>query len=302
MSYISAVMQYARGRRFDGPPIEFVTPALSAIIAASSIADGRAQWEGIRFAPDAESYATTNGLINVLNGGLPPSEQSGQRGRTYSQLARLSPGSVDSANKTIGDLIFAQLGTTAVARNLAGIVGELHDNVESHADGAGYSAAQVYSRRAGKELQFCVADAGKGMLANVRKMFPDVNADKDAIVWCLKRGNTTAGNRSEWAQRLPDDCLSSPFGDSVDTYQNENHHVGEGLARLQDIILGLGGSLWVWTGGCNASIQNEVVTPLPLENLAWRGVVVAFDVRIPDEANDGVGQDRSQLARRIGLE
>ena len=117
-----------------------------------------------------------------------------------------------------------------VADQLAKVVGELHDNVASHASGLGFSCAQAYNDAGAKRIEFALADRGRGMLRNVRELFPEVESHPEAIAWCLKRGNTTARNESDpWAQRLPDDAMVSPFPGNTRPESREDHHIGEGL-------------------------------------------------------------------------
>ena len=72
----------------------------------------------------------------------------------------------------------------------ARVVGELHDNVASHASGRGFSAAQFY-RQGRSRLEIAIADGGSGFLRNVRRVMPNITTHGAAIEWCLKKGNVS---------------------------------------------------------------------------------------------------------------
>ena len=163
---------------------------------------------------------------------------------------------MDCCNRIIADLLHNTLGgddNEGFINAVTKVVGELHDNVPSHAAGTGFSAA-VYCTDDSCRLEFAIADCGCGMLHNVVAP-PSVADHRQAIEWCLKRGNTTARHVDDpWAQRLPADSIGSPYGPSVSTFSSENHHIGEGLFCLTELVRMADGQLWIWTGNAQLTI------------------------------------------------
>lgn len=143
-----------------------------------------------RVVGNAESYAETIGLLDLLAGNT--LRRRPKEGASYSPLVELtSHAEVDPSNRVINELIHGQLYEFPhLAAQASIITGELHDNVPSHAMGAGFSMAQYYGQD--RMLEVCVADAGRGMLANVRTVAPTASTDGEAIQWCLGEGHTTA--------------------------------------------------------------------------------------------------------------
>lgn len=187
------------------------------------------------------------------------------------------------------------------------VVGELHDNVASHASGVGFSAAQVYNGQKGKRwIEFAVADSGCGMLRNVRQLVPTIASDDDAIKWCLIRGNTTAGERDSWAQRLPEDCLYSPLPSGVTSFSNENHHLGEGLAVLTELITIAAGELWIWSGNCEFTLDEQGRSYYrTADDIQWQGVAIEIKLDV-DRALGALATPLADakleaLAGRLGL-
>jgi len=286
--------------------VRWVTPILTSVLAASSIRHQNIN-EKIAFHGNADGYAENNLLLPVISGKYEFPKRSGGQGVSYTKLTRLAThNEVDSCNSVINDLISEQFHdfSPQAAGSLMKIVGELHDNVASHANGTGFSCAQTFNDAGNcRRIQFAVADAGCGMFANVKRVIPSIETDHDAIKWCLKKGNTTARPRSDnWAQRLPEDCQINPYPDTVSTFVNEDHHIGEGLWQLKELVRQLNGGLWVWSGFgeyCYNSDKEESKDC----RIDWQGVALEFEFTIPaggqatPEQQDGL----EALARRIGL-
>lgn len=263
--------------------------------------------EKLRFSPDASLYASSNGLKAVLSGGYSHPVRSKKQGKSYTKLTRLATHTeVDACNSIINDLIFEQFAgySERIVGMLAKVVGELHDNVASHASGCGFSSAQVYNDASGRRIEFAIADTGCGMLRNVRRVDPSVVDDPGAIVWCLKKGNTTARstNADGWAQRLPNDAVCNPFPVSVRSVQSEDHHVGEGLWRLHQLIEAVNGSLWVLSGsGEFRYLGGERNVGKALT--AWNGVAIEFEIIVPRDSSPSVEREDEleELGRRLGI-
>jgi hypothetical protein len=235
--------------------VEWLSPIIVAMLAAAVAGDVRARErvrERISLSPEQQAYSLTCGLQAIIEGRYETPSVTGLQGLTYTRLTRLaSPHEVDACNAVINNLFYEQLGKNGeeFIRLLSKVVGELHDNVASHARGVGFSSAQRYRRAGGDVIQFAIVDCGIGMLRNVKRVAPSVTTDERAIDWCLQRGNTTAvSDGDDWAQRLPEDSLFSPYPETVRTIAGENHHQGLGLWHLREIVRAAGGSFWVASG------------------------------------------------------
>ncbi len=241
------------------PSVKFVSPVVSTIVAAKSLYDPG--FRIIECEPQCQEYAEMIGLTEAIRGDHPVGKPGGLHGRSYSRLSRLAfESEVDSCNKVISDVLHNALDVGPNAgyiNTIAKVVGELHDNVPSHARGTGFSAAQVYSTDGNYRLEFAIADGGCGMLHNVQGMDSSVATDQEAISWCLQRGNTTAGSADDWEQRMPEDYLVSPFPQSVSFITTQNHHVGEGLWCLTELVREAKGSMWVWSGDAQLFVHSD---------------------------------------------
>lgn len=175
----------------------------------------------------------------------------------------------------------------------------------SHADGLGFSCAQTYNTGGARRIEFAIADSGRGMLKNVQRISPDINSDSEAISWCLQRGNTTARRvkTGDWAQRLPDDAVVSPYPSTVPIQRNEDHHVGEGLWKLAELTRNLDGKLWVASGKGQVLIESgkEVASD---SRINWLGVAIELEIVVSADYQPTPEQQAGieRLARRIGFE
>jgi len=268
-----AAMQGVTNENLPHTTVNFVSPVLSCVCAVLS--QRGACKNPIRFQGAAERYAETNGLASLLAGCYRNEIPSGQQGITYSRLTRLLEAhEVDAGNRVIADLLYSQLGGSPFTNQLVGVVGELHDNVVSHASGAGYSCAQTYNCGEQRRVEFAVADLGRGMLSNVKKILPNMESDLKAIQWCLKKGHTTAGAVDKWAQRIPGDSIGSPIPGPVYYADTENHHAGLGLYQLRKLVRFFQGKLWIWSGKTQILIHGGKLEILPNSAGNWDGVVI----------------------------
>ncbi|MBI1947641.1 MAG: hypothetical protein HYS27_18265 [Deltaproteobacteria bacterium] len=247
----------------------------------------------------AKTYSATIGLDDALLGREPG--RSFFHGRSYSPLARLeSAATVEACSGIIDDFIYDRLAAhKPLAQHIARVVGELHDNVASHARGVGFSAAQVFEG----QLELAVVDAGCGMLANARRAKSTITTHAEAIAWCLTRGNTSADSIDAMAQFLPEDSIGSPFPPSVTTVGQPyaNHHLGEGLWRLQELVRAVGGSLFLWSGDARVWIDREATTTT--QGPAWDGLVVEMTLPVAGGGGE-TGQwneELEALATRLGI-
>ncbi len=306
MNYQDAIttMRQVTNESLPRTTVHFVSPVLSCICAALS--QRGACKNPIHFHGNSEEYAQANGLASLLEGNYRPEDRSGQQGITYSRLTRLLMNhEVDAGNRVIADLLYEQFGNNRFTNRLVGVVGELHDNVVSHAEGAGYSCAQTYNRNGQRRVEFAVADFGIGMLSNVKKIAPNTESDLEAIKWCLKKGNTTATGMDEWAQRLPDDSIRSPIPGPTYNAGTENHHVGLGLYQLRQLVRLFQGKLWIWSGNTQILIQGGKMAVLANAAGNWQGVVVELEVTVPSQGSPGesgtLSAELEDLAKSLGI-
>lgn len=187
---------------------------------------------------------------------------------------------------------------------VAQVVGELHSNVAAHASAAGFSAAQVYCDEQGRRLEFAIADCGKGMLKNVRRVVPDMLSHADAIKWCLVQGNTTAQAPDPLAQRLPADSVVNPYPSTVATVITPNHHIGRGLWCLTELIRKVDGKLWIYTGNAAYLVTSGGRNRVESTDLLWDGLAIEIEIDV-DKAqslNDSqLSPTLAEVARRLGL-
>lgn len=295
--------QLVRQRRAGiSPHISFVTPIVSATVAAACTRNQLAR--ELPFAnSDCMDYAETTGLTLAMKGLDPVGQAGGLHGQTYSRLTKLyNHAQVNTCNKVIADVIYAQLEGPAnggFVDSVVKVVGELHDNVPSHANGSGFSAAQVYD---GERLQFAVADCGCGMLTNVQKSGLTIDSHVGAIEWCLQRGNTTAKPRDEWAQRVPDEAGGNVLPDGVEAFVEDNHHIGEGLWRLTELARRAGGCVWIWSGDCSMLIGPDDTTTKRTA-VSWPGVAIEieFDVSRARELISRPTDGSAAIAEGFGI-
>lgn len=308
-----AAVQFLRSISVDDRPlrIQWLSPVMTALLAALSARDSEVRRNiatRLLLADNQQSYANNCGLTAILEGGYESPRATGLQGKTYSRVTRLnSVHEVDACNAIINELFHEVFGglDSLFARMLAKVVGELHDNVASHASGMGFSSAQRYRRQEGDVIQFAIADCGVGMLRNVHRKLPEIETDEEAIAWCLGRGHTTAGTDGDgWAQRLPDDSLFNPYPPTVQTRTGENHHQGLGLWHLREIVQTAGGGFWVASGQAQcrylAHSESPVYDPL---SPRWTGVAIDVELPIPRAAAPTPAQRAGleRLAERLGL-
>jgi hypothetical protein len=285
--------------------VTFVSPIVSTMLAAACNNGAIPVQDRTKYAPGVKGYADNCGLSAVLNGTYEFPQRSGKQGHSYAKLTRLSSHSeVDCCNQIINDLIFEHLEQFGcVAGHLAKVVGELHDNVASHAGGLGYSSAQVYNDGAGRRIEFAIADGGCGMLRNVRQVVPNLASHAEAIAWCLVRGNTTARRGSDgWEQRLPDDATISPYPPSAATRSQEDHHIGEGLWKLAELTKNLDGRLWVTSGDGQVLLESGKQT-VSNSRMNWSGVAIELELVVAADSQPTAQQQAGieRIAQRVGL-
>jgi len=269
MNHTVAMGLVQRLRAGEECSVNWVSPAVSAILAAVRIARVTTP---VTFQGHALEYARINGLRSVLEGEPVPRPESGALcGTTYSPLASLATHpEVNACNERIGSVLQNALRAwpPAVLSALLDIIGELHDNVASHARARGYSAAQVY----GSRLEYVVADCGQGLLKNAKRVRPMMTTDVEAVEWAFERGTTSCGDEPDpMAQRMPEDHI---YGDA----ELGDHHQGIGLAKVRDVVDRAGGSLWVATGSAHRVYGNGRWRDSYGAQPPWPGLAIELDI------------------------
>ena len=306
-------LKLMRAIRGDGltVPVEWLSPIIVTMLASATASDSHLRErlrERILLKQDQKTYAVNCGLQTVLDGQYVSPSLTGLQGSTYTRLTRLASAyEVDACNAVINNLFYEQLVDNGgeFIRVLSKVVGELHDNVASHARGVGFSSAQRYRRAGGDVIQFAIVDYGVGMLRNVKNVAPSVTTDAQAIDWCLQRGNTTAATEGDgWEQRLPEDSMFNPYPQTVRTTIGDNHHQGLGLWHLREIVGAAGGSFWVASGAGQCRYLAGAATPF-YDSLkpSWQGVAIEVELPVPQwtRANAERRAVLEGLAGRLGL-
>jgi hypothetical protein len=211
-----------------------------------------------------------------------------KRGTNYSMLERLDiPEATEAATSAINGCIRNSLGSDLpkpFVELFCDVVGDLHDNVWSHGKASGFSIAQRWKESPWNPLsndyniEFALADSGKGFLREVQSVKLPIKSDREAIEWCILEGHSTKKIRpvSDWAQRMPPDLIGNPLRGVEQTRVSENHHMGLGLAKLVRLVREFRGFLWLAPGSEPAYI--DIKYP-------WQGVAMACRFRSSDIAN-----------------
>jgi len=135
----------------------------------------------------------------------------------------------------------------------------------------------------------------------------EVDSHSDAIRWCVQRGHSTKklSPSNDWAQHLPADAIGNPFRGVEKTRYSDNHHMGEGLAKLFDLVTKYRGILQIVSGDGALIVDNTGGIHYCSFRGFWPGVAIscgfysALISKIPqDEADDDV----TNIMRAIGVQ
>ncbi len=161
------------------------------------------------------------------------------------------------------------------------VVGELHDNVWAHGKATGFSMAQKYKvpREDDTYVEFALADLGLGFMGEMHRSKKECSSHQEAIEWCIQEGNSTKLHDDPWTQRIPEDCLRSPFGSSVPVRDSENNHQGLGLAKLVRLVNAYSGSLQIASGDALFTIDENKDTIYKRLPIQWKGVAISCRLR-----------------------
>ncbi len=232
---------------------------------------------------DTQSYVSAIGLEPVLGGTDSYPYARKNSGVNYSQLVLLN--SVDDTDKATSAIngcirdIFQNENNKKFINELCAVVGDLHDNVWSHGKSTGISMAQKWKKQNSNNeflFEFALADCGLGFLAELKRVGLSINNDKDAIEWCIVKGNSSKNLKKpdEWSQRLPLDISDNPIPGIGKAVISENHHMGLGLAKLIKLVSDYKGQLWLSSGLNTLHISVDGSKKFFSHN-TWKGVALA---------------------------
>lgn len=267
-----AILDRLRSGR-DGE-VRFVSPIVSACLAVHLLENETHSARVLLMTPHAKDYSRINGLRSVIDGSTEPQPQTGALcGLSYTPLVSLvNHAEVNSCNQRINSVIRTCLREypRPIINALCKSVGELHDNVAAHADGRGYSAAQVFDRR----IELAIADFGVGLLHNAKKVGA-ATSEAQAIEWACERGTTSVVD-DEWRQR------------GVDADPDEDHgpdgaHLGLGLWQLRTLVDIAGGTLWLGTGKTSRTFSNGHWSGTERGPFVDRGLAIEVDMPLDVE-------------------
>lgn len=250
--------------------------------------------------PYNASYLRTIGLYKKL-WDKDDLYQRFNNGNTYASIACLdSPEHVNQVNTEISSCLMRLVGnqkSTGLSK-LIDVIGEVHDNVWAHGCSTGFSMAQTYSDPLTnkKFIEFTLADQGCGFLTEMKSVGISVETHREAIEWCIQKGNSTKlVNLDDWKQRIPNDLTGlnpmGKFGGQI----RESHHQGFGLFHLINLVENFNGELYLISGNASLHIKNKHRTYCDLNN-TWQGVIIScrFDKHelLSADSDKSVGDEK----------
>lgn len=236
-------------------------------------------------------------------------------GRNYSPLVLLThQEATESANKCINDCIrsvFANIDLSEFVCDLCSVVGDLHDNVWSHGKSTGVSMAQRWQKPGRHNeflFEFALADCGLGFLGELNRTAVPVGNHKEAIDWCIQRGNSSKLYRQKqddgWIQRMPIDITMNPIKEISSVRDSDNNHQGIGLAKLIDLVANYSGRLWIASGNSILSIDSDGDHNYSTPITDWKGVAIAcrFDTEQirQNQSVEGFDQVTDDIMQLLG--
>ncbi len=218
------------------------------------------------------------------------------RGATYSMLEHLdNPETTDTATSAINGCIRNSIGRDLpkpFVDMFCDVVGDLHENVWAHGRASGFSIAQRWKESPRNppsneyNIEFALADSGKGFLSEVQSVGLPIKTDREAIEWCIQEGHSTKKIQptSDWAQRMPPDLIGNPLLGIEQTRVSENHHMGLGLAKLVRLVREFRGFLWLASGNSVLKLAPGSEPAYIDTKYSWQGVAMACRFRSSDLA------------------
>lgn len=231
---------------------------------------------------DRTGYARAIGIERALGDPDSYPYERVHAGQNYSPLVLLD--TPELAERAIGEIngcirrLFPEDEYSKFVASICELVGDLLDNVWSHGKSSGFSMAQRWGGdRDGFFFEFAIADCGLGFLRELRRVgIPGINGHRDAIAWCIQKGNSTKKRLVDpWAQRLPSDVMGNPMPGLGVVVESDNHHLGLGLAKLVAATERFKGRLWLASGDALLNIHPHRGRTYENIDIEWQGVAAA---------------------------
>ncbi len=232
-----------------------------------------------------KSFANTIGFTQIANPEKSYPINRSNRDRTYTLIQRIDKDvdNVDKANSGI----MSCLRESASSRNLfnsrietfniAKTIGELHDNVKSHSLSTGFSMAQYVKNN----FEFSISDTGIGFLNELKSKRINVSNDKEAIEWCLQKGNSTKKIDEEFSQSLPGDIIFNPMPGVKSHIRNDgNYHQGLGLYILKEFAKLNSGTLEIVSGDSCYLMDSNGIEKFNTLNRKINGVSITIRLNL----------------------
>lgn len=299
-----ALRDSGRDGFFDAPPENYCSPGYWVSVAARARKRGLSVAD-LAIAGDRMGYAQAIGIETALNQrDCYPFGRINQ-GTRYCPLTVIADRSdVDKATADVTGCVRAQFskeGLTPFVAELCDVIGDLHDNVWSHGESTGISAAQRWHKPYAADgvdcIEFALADCGVGFLRELRRagiaQRLGIADHEAAIAWCIEKGHSSKqDDDDEWMQRLPDDAMGNPIGRGARAKVSENHHVGIGLFKLTSLVGRYRGQLWLASGDAMLKVDADGAVNYIQTAVPWNGVSLACRFAT-DQVARGIGAVKS---------
>lgn len=293
-------------------PAGFYPPAFWATLSAFAFSNAIPK-ENLALAQDLVGYASAIGLSRALWGDDDYMFERVNEGRNYSSLEHLSgPEATDVATSRVNSCIRRFMADDVPDRfitRLAGVVGDLHDNVWSHGKASGFSLAQKWKvpREEDHYLEFALADHGLGFLGELRRVGREVESAEEAIEWCIEEGHSTKKSPPgpDWTQSVPGDLWDNPLRGVEKTKSTDNHHMGLGLFHLTELVETFSGELWLATADKIFLLTSTGKRLYITLGYPWQGVALACRFRLSRvrsavSSGSDVDPDLQDLMEKLG--
>jgi hypothetical protein len=103
---------------------------------------------------------------------------------------------------------------------------------------------------------------------------------------------------------MPDDGAASSLPDTVESFIEENHHAGEGLFTLTELIRLAEGGLWIWSGDCQLTdIKGNATCKAGSPRWDGLAIEIGLDVDKAQLINSSRVKESKleEIAARLGL-
>lgn len=269
--------------------------------------------DDLRIPPHRFGYPQALGIETALNQEDSYPFGRWRRGESYSPLVVIADRlAVDLATADVSGCIrtmFPEPELGLFVSDLCNVIGDLHDNVWSHGESAGISAAQRWAkmgtRRRESCIEFALADCGRGFLNELTRSGiarrEGITDHRTAIEWCLVEGHSSKkrDDEDEWTQQLPEDAMGSPFVGPVRHAHTGNHHQGLGLHKLTTLVERYGGHLWIASGDTLLSIDASGRRTYVQAAVHWQGVTLACRFATDEVRNRATTLEPDDLDRSL---